>query len=196
MLELQNIAAIVSGLAVREKHGGRARVMRLSDLSDLKAGRIPALAIGDVPDVARALAIESGDLIVAARGLATDVLLASDPVLGAYISIDLYLIRPDKTKVHPEYLFAFLRLPATRSFFAAGKQGSGLTRLPKEALERITVPLPALDTQRLIAGLANALEEEIGLRKRLSDLNSVLAREIVARAFSTATATNSERSVT
>ena len=57
-------------------------MVRLSELSDLKAGRIPALATGDVPGVARALTIQPGDLIVGARGLATDVLVANDAVLA------------------------------------------------------------------------------------------------------------------
>src|SRR4029077_14370441 len=98
---------------MRETHGG-ARGMRLSDLSDLRAGRGPVLATGEVPEVARAVTVEPGDLIVAARSLATDVLLANDAVFGAYVSLDLYLVRPDRTKVDPQYLIAFLTLPATQ----------------------------------------------------------------------------------
>jgi restriction endonuclease S subunit len=144
------------------------------------------LASGRVPDVARAVTIESGDLIVAARGVATDVLLATESLLGAYVSLDLYLVRPDSTKVDPQYLVAFLTLPATQSFFAASKQGSSLARLPKEALEKMEVPLPSIDVQRLIAGLACSFQEETMLLKKLSELNSVLAREVVARAFNAA----------
>jgi hypothetical protein len=46
--------------------------MRLSDLSDVRAGRRPVLATGDVPAVARALTVEEGDLIIGAQGAATD----------------------------------------------------------------------------------------------------------------------------
>jgi restriction endonuclease S subunit len=145
--------------------------------------------------VARAVAIEAGDLIVAARGIATDVLLANDALFGAYVSLDLYLVRPNRTKVDPQYLFAFLTLPATQSTFAASKQGSGLARLPKEALEKVEVPLPNIDVQRLIAALACSFQEETRLLKKLSELNSVLAREVVARAFNEAATKKPERSV-
>jgi hypothetical protein len=193
VLELKKLAIVLSGVPLRETKEGRARMMRLSDVSDLKAGRTPTLATGKVPDVARALTIIPGDLIVAARGLATDVLLASDAVFGAYVSLDLYLVRPDATKIDPHYLFAFLKLPATQSLFAAGKQGSGLTRLPKEALEKTKVPLPGMGVQRLIADLAFSFEEESRLFKKLSELNSVLGREVVARAFSAADTANPRR---
>src|SRR5258708_7609389 len=108
MLELREFAAVYSGVSVRETKDGSARFMRLSDLSDLNAGRAPALAIGQAPAVARALTIEEGDLIVGARGAATDVCVASDAVFGAFISLDLYLVRPDRAIVNPQYLAAFL----------------------------------------------------------------------------------------
>lgn len=168
--------------------------MRLSDLSDLRAGRPPSLATGEVPKVARALFIEQGDLIVAARGQATDIFMASDPVFGAYVSLDLYLVRPDGSRVDPQFLFAYLTLPSTQSLFSVGKQGSGLARLPKEVLERMLVPLPAMNVQRQIAGLAFSFEEQSRLLKKLSELNAVLGREVISRAFSAVSATNHKRS--
>jgi hypothetical protein len=167
---------------------GFARFMRLSDLSDLKAGRHPVLAAGDVPAVARALTIEEGDLIVGARGSATDVCLATGAVVGAFVSLDLYLVRPDRAKVSPQYLAAFLELPATQAGFAGGKQGSALARLPKDALEKTLVPVPSMQSQLLIAGLALCFEEERKLRQRLSDLKSFLGRETIARAIRAAEA--------
>jgi hypothetical protein len=194
VLELQNIATVLSGVTIKEDADGRARFMRLSDLSDLKAGRIPILARGVVPEVARALSIESGDLIVAARGSATDVCIANESVFGAFVSLDLYLVRPNGAKVDAQYLFAFLTLPATQALFATGKQGSALARLPKEGLAKIKVPLPPMQTQRMIADLAFSFEEEGKILKKLSDLNLILRSEVVARAISAADVTNHKRS--
>lgn len=186
MLELREISGIYSGLAVQEG-GGSARFVRLSDLSDLRSGRAPKLATGEPPAVARALPIEEGDLIVAARGAATDVCLAAHSWLGAFISLDLYLVRPNSSKVDPGYLAAFFDLPATQTFFSGNKQGSGLARLPKDALDKLVVPLPPMATQRLIADLARSLRDEAELLQRLAALNSTLGREALARAFRAAT---------
>lgn len=194
MLELRKLATVLSGVSIKEAAEGQARLMRLSDLSDLKAGRIPTLVRGEVPDVARALNIEAGDLIVAARGFATDICIANEGVFGAFISLDLYLVRPNTAKVDPQYLYAFLRLPGTQAQFAAGKQGTALARLPKDALEKIRVPLPPMHTQRMIADLAVSFEEEGKILKKLSDLHLILGREFVVRAISAADATNHKRS--
>jgi hypothetical protein len=185
---------VLSGVTIRETIDGKARFMRLSDLSDLKAGRIPSLAAGETPEVARALAIQEGDLIVAARGTTTDICLADESVLGAFVSLDLYLVRPDSAKVDPQFLFAFLTLPETQTQLAAGKQGSGLARLPKEELEKTKVPLLPMQAQRMIAGLARSFEEEGRILRKLSDLNLIFSREVVARAISAATATTTKRS--
>jgi len=183
MLELKDIANVLSGVSVHETKDGSARFMRLSDLSDVKAGRRPVLATGAAPAVARALTIEEGDLIVGARGTATDVCLANGAVFGAFISLDLYLVRPDRAKVNPQYLVAFLELPATQALFAGGRQGSSLARLPKDALEKTRVPVPPMQSQILIAELALSFEDETKLLKKLTDLRSFFGRETVARAI-------------
>jgi hypothetical protein len=190
MLELRKIADIYSGLAVQEDGAGSARFVRLSDLSDLRSGRALSLAVGEAPAVARALPIENGDLIVGARGATTDICLASDQVFGAFISLDLYLVRPDKSKVDPRYLAAFLDLPATQAAFSGSKQGSGLARLPKDALDGLAVPLPSISKQRLIAELAQSFHDEAALLQRLANLNSIIGREAVARAIRAATSPN------
>lgn len=183
MLELREMASILSGVSVRESQGGAARFMRLADLSDIKAGRFPILASGDVPAVARALTIEEGDLLVGARGMTTGVCVATGAALGAFISLDLYLVRPNQALVDPQYLAAFLDLPTTQAALSGGKQGTGLARLAKEALEKTEIPLPPLKQQQLIAGLAQSFEREARLLKQLADLNTILSREAVARAI-------------
>ncbi|TAA65098.1 restriction endonuclease subunit S [Shinella sp. JR1-6] len=183
MLELREIANILSGVSVRETKGGTARFMRLADLSDIKAGRSAPLVLGDPPAVARALTIEEGDLIVGARGVTTDVCVAAGSLLGAFISLDLYLVRPNQAFVNPQYLAAFLDLPTTQATLSGGKQGTGLARLAKEALEKIEIPLPPLEQQQLIAGLAQSFELEARLLKQLAELNAILGREAVTRAI-------------
>lgn len=183
MLELRNIAEVFTGVAFREVPDGCAKVVRLSDLSDLKAGRFPVLGRGVAPDVARALVIQEGDLLVGARGATTDVSIASEAVFDAFVSLDLYLVRPNTAKVNPQYLASFLMLPTTQAQLAGAKQGSRLSRLPKNALESMAILLPPLEAQSLIAGLAVSLEEEDHLLKKLTHLNSILGREAIARAI-------------
>jgi hypothetical protein len=187
VVELQKISSIFTGVQVHEAVvGTSARFMRLADLSSLKSGRPITLAHGETPNVARAVEIEPNDLIAGARGLDTDICIANETVYGAFVSLDLYLVRPNVEVVNPQYLVSYLKLPATQALFAAGKQGSSLARLPKDALEKVEIPLPPLHVQRLIADLAQAFQEEDSLLKRLTNLNSTFARETIARAIRSA----------
>lgn len=183
MLKLEEIATVLIGVSVREDRDGSARFVRLSDLSDLNAGRALSLALGEEPRVARALMIEEGDLAVGSRGIVTEVCVATPEMFGAFVSSDLYLVRPNRDAVDPRYLAAFLKLVSTQTAFARSRQGSGLARLPKEALERTEVPIPSIKTQRLIAGLSLSFDDESRLLKRMIELKSMLGRDVVARAF-------------
>jgi hypothetical protein len=60
------------------------------------------------------LSVEGGDLLVAARGNDTEVRTANESIWGAYIALDLYLVRPEPKRIHSEYLRTVLELPASR----------------------------------------------------------------------------------
>lgn len=185
MLELRNIAEVLSGVSFSPLPGRKAQFVRLADLSDLRTGRTPHLAAGAPPDVARALAIEEDDLIIGARGDRTECFLASGSLIGAYISLDLYLIRPDHAAVDARYLRSFLNLPSTQARLAASRQGSdlGLARLPKKTLESVELIVPPLEVQATVARLADTAEQEQRLLARLAEKKALLNQEIIGRAI-------------
>lgn len=182
MLQLQNVAQVVSGVALRYRDEGKARCVRQSDLVELRAGRVPTLATGEEPSVGRALAVEKGDVLVGARGAATETYVGDDAVIGAYVSLDLFLVRPDPAAVDPRFLAAFFDLPSTQAALAAGKQGTGLARLSKEALDTLQVPLLPISNQKAIGELATAVRARRDLLHQLIQLNDVYGREVIAQA--------------
>lgn len=183
MLQLREIAEVYSGMAIKVGRDGEDRLLRLADLTEIGAGRTPRLARGTVSKVARAVPVAAGDLILGARGRDTAACLAGPDVVGAYVSLDLYLVRPQRAQLWPEYLWAFLRLPSTQAALALGKQGTGLERLPKEALEALAVPLPPLLRQKLVAELALTLEKERNLLRRLGSLKQEFELGVLGQAI-------------
>jgi restriction endonuclease S subunit len=144
--------------------------------------------VGELPDVARAIPIEGDDLVVGARGDRTECFLASGALIGAYISLDLYLIRPDHAAVDARYLRCFLNLPSTQARLATSRQGSdlALARLPKEALESVEFILPPFEMQAKIGRLAEAAEREQSLHARLAEKRTLLNQETINRAIRSA----------
>jgi hypothetical protein len=182
MLKLQNIAQVVSGVAFRYSADGKARCVRQSDLVELRAGRVPILATGEAPSVGRALTIKEGDLLIGARGASTETHVGDEAVIGAYISLDLFLVRPDFTAIDPHFLAAYFDLPSTQAVLATGKQGTGLARLSKEALDTLQVPVFPMVRQKAIAELASVMLERRDLLHQIKQLNDRLGREAIARA--------------
>jgi hypothetical protein len=183
MLQLSDCCAVASGVAPLPGDGDAARFVRLADVMALRHGREPALTTGVAPDVARALPIEIDDLIVSARGVSTDVAIATEAVVGAFVTLDLFLVRPNRDLVEPAFLLTVLELPETQAILAASKQGSGLPRLPKEALEAIMVPIPDRQRQRSIAALAECIQRERRLLEALQSSRANLSRALLRRAI-------------
>ncbi|MCU0732642.1 MAG: hypothetical protein MUE84_13795 [Hyphomonas sp.] len=167
--------------------------MRQSDLAELRAGRVPTLATGEAPSVGRALAIEAGDLLVGARGAATETYVGDEVVIGAYVSLDLFLVRPDLAAVDPHFLAAFFDLPSTQAALAAGKQGTGLARLSKEALDTLLVPVLPMARQKAIAELAAVMRARRALLDQLIQLNDAFGREAIARVMRRASESTDNR---
>lgn len=183
MFKLKDIASVLSGLPGGSAAEGEARFVRLADLGDMVAGAPVNLAHGARPTVARATPIDAADILVAARGASTIATSPTSDVIGAYISLDLYLIRPDQSRIDPAYLRAVLQLPSTQTAFSGARQGSNLQRLPKDALEDLLIPLPPLHRQKMIAELSGAFDDEVRILSQLRDRYSLLARETLQMAI-------------
>ncbi|AMB46888.1 hypothetical protein Y590_18275 [Methylobacterium sp. AMS5] len=110
-------------------------------------------------------------------------------MIGAFVALDLYLIRPNRDRIIPEYLMAVLESAAAQAAFDAARQGSSLPRLPKAALENLPVPLPPLERQRTVVDLRRALVREARLLSELQAKHAVTSAELMRRAIAAGTST-------
>tara|TARA_B100000378_G_scaffold228674_1_gene193174 strand:- start:12157 stop:12483 length:327 start_codon:yes stop_codon:yes gene_type:complete len=75
-------------------------------------------------------------------------------MVGAYIGLDVYLVRANALRIDPDFLFVALNdIEAVRQLRASATTGA-LPRIPKQALEDVVLPLPPLDQQHRIGRLA------------------------------------------
>lgn len=133
-----------------------------------------------------------------ARGATTEAYVGDEAVIGAYVSLDLFLVRPDLTAIDPRFLAAYFDLPSTQAALAAGKQGTGLARLSKEALDTLQVPLLPISSQRAIGELAATVRARRDLLHHFIQLNDAFGREVIAQAVRHASqsADNQQKDVT
>lgn len=139
--------------------------------------------IGRRPTAGRAIPIQEGDVLLAARGERASAVQAWASQFGAYVALDIYLIRPDQTRLDPSYLVAYLMRPATGTVLRKSTAGASLPRIPKDAIEKLEIPLPPLDRQKLIGGVASCIHSRRELASRLIATETLLAEASLDRAF-------------
>lgn len=122
---------------------------------------------------------EAGDVVINIIGMHLgEAAVVGADLAGSYISVHVVLIRPDRTKVYPEYLAIALNGEHVKRQIAQLFTGALIRGLPLKSLKKLSIPLPNLDAQQRIidivsrarTALDSTKEELSTLETKFSDL--------------------------
>ena len=178
MPRLADLALIVTGVAPPSK-SGNVRFIQMKDLDFARRDLVHRAA----PTAGRATPVERGDVLVPSRGERNLAMRPDLELVGAFPSLDVYLLRPDDSRLDPDYLAAFLSLPEVGATLRTSTAGASLPRIPKEALRELGVPTPPLRRQRAIGGLAACVRTQTLLGARLREAEARQAAAYLTSAF-------------
>lgn len=165
MMRLADVAIVLSGAAPKAEGRGHARFVRIKDLTPERR----TLSTGVRPTAKRAVPIEVGDVLVAARGEGDLAVRPDAELVGAFAGLDLYLLRPDPDRLDPDYLVSFLNSEAVTGLVRASASRGSLPRVPKDALTELLVPVPTLARQMALGRMAACMDRHRMLaRKKLA----------------------------
>jgi len=179
MARLSDAAIIFSGVNPEPANEDGCRFVQIRNLG---AGDVDLL-LGRRPTAGRAVPIQQGDILLAARGERASAIKAKKSQFGAYVALDIYLIRSDPGQLDPDYLVAFLMRPETGVILRKSTAGASLPRIPKDAIAGLQIPLPSIERQKVIGGLASCIQRRRELASRLIAVESTLAETSLERAF-------------
>lgn len=182
MKRLNEIAEVVSGVLPPKGADRHAAYVQIRDLRDPDGD----LLRGPEPRARRATKIAADDLLVPSRG---DEITAFRPwpnLIGAFVGLDVYLIRPARRHVDPDFLFVALNDLNTIRQLKASATGGALPRIPKQALEDVLVPLPPMDAQRSIGRIGALAAACEGLQRQRMAAESKLNAALISRLLRTA----------
>lgn len=139
-------------------------------------------------DRARDAALNKGklqrhDVVLTTRGTVGNTAYYNDAVPFDHLRINsgMVILRCDRSKLLPAYLYHFVRSPDFYSQVNGLRSGVAQPQLPIRDMRRIKLPLPDLPTQRRIAGILSAYDDliENNLRriKILEEMAQSLYRE-------------------
>ncbi|GGA43506.1 hypothetical protein GCM10011499_11380 [Pelagibacterium lentulum] len=107
-------------------------------------------------------------------------------MIGAFVGLDVYLVRPTTRRVDPDFLFIALNdFAAVRQLKASATAGA-LPRIPKQALEDVVLPLPAMEEQRRIARLGILAADCERLQRQRLAAEAKLNAALISRLLRTA----------
>jgi hypothetical protein len=155
--------------------------IQIKDLDPFKR----SLIVGERPSEKRAVATKSGDVLLAARGGQAVVAGkgAGEGLIGAYPTLDVYLIRPDAVRLDSAYLAAWLTFEPVRNRLQASTTGALIPRIPIVSLKELPIPLPTLERQHVIGELFRLAHQETALLERLVAQTRHLRDRQLAAAF-------------
>lgn len=95
----------------------------------------------------------------------------------------------DQEKLDPDYLYAYLQTEMFVAEVSGHDQSLGVPHISPSQVESIVIPLPNIDTQKILARRLNEITSEIekakpALKCQLMDINALPAK-ILGQAFST-----------
>lgn len=109
----------------------------------------------------RITSVQKGDILFNNIGTYLgSTALADETIAGKFISQHLILIRPELSKVLPEYLTAAINSEQVKLQIKNSTTGIVMSSLSLSALKKINIPLPDLKTQKKIADNLKKAQDE------------------------------------
>lgn len=181
---LAELAEVVTGSSPdRRVASDVVHFIQIKDLDPIKR----ALVSGGRPTAQRAVAAKAGDILLAARGGQAVITgdAAGAGLEGAYPTLDVYLIRPDRKQLDSAFLAAWLTFEPVRNGLQASTIGALIPRIPIGSLKDLAIPLPPLQRQHQIGALFHLAHQEAVLLKQLAAQTAQLRTRQLAAAFAT-----------
>ncbi len=167
-------------------------------LVPLAKGGVPALQLRDVvaggsisparlqrfdlPELSDRHYVRGGEVVFRSRGDSTIAMaIPGDLVEPIAVIMPLLIIRPDQSRILPEYMAWAINQPAAQQRLAAEAQGSSLRMIPLFALKNLDIPVPDLATQKKIADLDALSRHEGSLLRRLANQRGRLMSALLAQ---------------
>ena len=175
-MKLKCVANVLSGVYLRPSPTGTIAYLQVRDLQ-MQIPEKTTDKVDFVPKL-RTYLLQKGDLLFAGKG--NNYLCKTFNLdIQAVPSTTLYMIRPNREQVLPEYLCWFLNLPQTESIVKATQVGSSIPLIHKSSLEELEIPVPALNIQSRTLEIASLQQRERQLLETIAEKRALITNQIL-----------------
>ena len=125
------------------------------------------------------------DVVLTTRGTLGNTAYFNDSVPFSHLRINsgMVILRCDKTKLLPAFLYHFVRSPSFHSQVNGLRSGVAQPQLPIQDMRKIGLPVPSLPVQQRIASILSAYDELIENSQRRIKILEAMARGLYREWF-------------
>ena len=155
--------------ATRPVPAGSYRLVRIGDISqDGTLLNEDFVWIEPRQSVSEELILRSGDVLFPNRGTRTTALAYRLEQPRTIAGAQFFVLRPETTRVLPEYLAWFLRTEEAANYFGGKRKGTYVQIIERKDLADLKMPLPPLAVQKTIVAAAELAVKERNLSEQLA----------------------------
>ena len=189
-MKLKSIANIQSGHITRgriePKDDGDCHLLQARDVdAESLSYRVDSMARFNPVKSAKDWILKPADLLFMARGSRNFTVLIKDDLLNDVLAAAcFFIIRMSSRKILPEYLCWYLNQePVARYLHQYTGQSVHMPVVKRAVLEGIDVPVPPLETQKMVAELAMLMKKERMLLEQMAQKRTNLITETCFKAI-------------
>jgi restriction endonuclease S subunit len=172
MMKIAELASVSTGYhfrgSINPKTNGQYAVIQAKDVSDSLEFDPEKLARVDLESDLERYILRSGDVLFLSRGQKPWAITLSDLIQPTIAPSSFYIVRPQTTKIKPEYLTWYLNHDTTQAALRTMTTGSNIPFLSRAEFEKLPILLPPLATQQQIVELIALGDEEQRLLQELA----------------------------
>lgn len=185
-LELRKISRVQPGYlsrtSVRAVPSGTHRLLQARDISPHHGLLLDALVRFKPERNPELYRVSRGDILLAARGEDRRAYLVDVELTDVLASSVFYIIRPREDAVLPAYLAWYLNQPCMQAILDAASHGTGISYIARPVVERLSVVVPPLVTQRRIVEAVDTWKRQQSLQDRLDMKREQLIQAVCRQA--------------
>jgi type I restriction enzyme M protein len=163
-VRLDDLVSIRSGFTVRRESkteiGKEYRIVQIRNISDDAQLYFDSSSLIKMPAMPQEQLLVQGEILMVAKGSKPRAAVYRQDDWPTVATSQFFILKPKK-EILAEYLVCFLNQTNTLRILGAKFSGSGMPFLSKESLSQLSIPVPSIEIQIIIAALY-----ELGLKEQ------------------------------
>jgi len=178
--EIKNTALIRSGIYKKDSGDGDVLYLQVKDFKENGEIRRDEIKtkIKNESNIESHLLCD-GDLLFASKGTSNFCAIYSTVIGKAVASSSFFVIRVNSPIIDVKYLCWYLNTPKVLKQLRANAVGSSIPSITKQMLERFSISIPSIQTQKAIVAFSELQDKEVNLHLLIAEKKKELTNHIL-----------------